>query len=518
MPRFFNVAGPCQPGDHYLLPAQARLADLQTLIDTKQFFVIHAARQSGKTTLLLDLVRTLNEGGRYAALYLSCERAQGLDDSAAGVPALLEALERELRWHPLLKEQDLGDHAGLDRLSPSSRLLEAFSRLAQASPRPLVVLMDEADCLGGATLIGVLRQLRDGYVNRSRAPFIHSLALVGMRNIRDFKASVRPDAQTLGSASPFNIVKESLTLRNFTRDEVATLYAQHTAETGQVFPPDVVDLVHAQTQGQPWLVNAIACQIVERELRRDPTLPITVATAQAAIQALILRRDTHIDSLLERLKEDRVRRVVEPVILGAEHALDMLSDDVRYCLDLGLLQSDKGTLSAACPIYAEVICRALSWSSQAALPTTLEHRWMTEDALDLDGLLRAFQQFWRENAEAWTGRYDYAEAAPHLILMAFLQRVLNGGGYIAREFATGRKRLDLDVQYGGKHHPIELKLWYGPKARGDGEQQLADYCRSLGTGDGWLLLFDRRPGRSWEERIFWDTVERDGVRLRVIGC
>jgi hypothetical protein len=514
MARIFNVAGPCLPEDHYLLPAQARLDGLQTLIDSNQFFVIHAARQSGKTTLLLDLVRTIEASGRYRALYATAEAGHGQDDPERGIPAVVGALQMAAWGAPWLQGREV---PGFGEVTVLQRVQRVIAWMCQQADRPLVLLLDEADCLGGGTLVSVLRQLRQGYVMRGTHPFLHSLALVGMRNLRDFKAGMRPDTETLGSASPFNIIKEALTLRQFTRDEVACLYAQHTAATGQVFPASVVDLIHHQTQGQPWLVNAIACQIVERELRRDPGLAITTAVAQAAIQHLILRRDTHIDSLIERLREDRVRRVVEPVILGEERALDMVSDDVRYCLDLGLLRDDRGTISPACPIYAEVIARALSWSSQCAIDPALEHRWVGADGIDLDGLLRAFQQFWRDNADIWAPRELYPEAAPHLILMAYLQRVINGGCHIAREFATGRKRVDLNLTHAGRHHPIELKLWRGPASREEGLAQLAAYCGRLGCADGWLVLFDRRPERSWEQRCTWDLVERDGKRLRVVG-
>ena len=164
------------------------------------------------------------------------------------------------------------------------------------------------------------------------------------------------------------------------------------------------------------------------------------------------------------------------------------------------------------------MARALSWSSQCALPSTLEHRWLSSAGVDLDGLLKAFQTFWRENADIWTTKYDYPEAAPHLILMAYLQRVLNGGAQIAREFATGRRRMDLDIFYANRHHPIELKLWRGAKSRQEGLDQLAAYCRSLGVADGWVVLFDRRPDRTWDERITWETVIHDGVNIRVVGC
>ena len=88
MPKFFNIAGPCVPGEHYLLPALARLPELSGLIATKQYFVIHAARQSGKTTLLKALARDLTTKGTHLALYCSLEMVQGVSESEQGVPAI----------------------------------------------------------------------------------------------------------------------------------------------------------------------------------------------------------------------------------------------------------------------------------------------------------------------------------------------------------------------------------------------------------------------------------------------
>jgi type II secretory pathway predicted ATPase ExeA len=168
--------------------------------------------------------------------------------------------------------------------------------------KPLVIFFDEADCLSDDTLISFLRQLRAGYNDRSFTPFVHSVALVGMRNIRDYKAKVRPDSESLGSASPFNIVAKSLTLQNFTKEEIVKLYRQHTGETGQIFEEDAIELVWEQTQGQPWLVNAIAREAIVEILQSDYTKSVTADLVSEAIQNIILALPTHIDSLLERLE------------------------------------------------------------------------------------------------------------------------------------------------------------------------------------------------------------------------
>jgi hypothetical protein len=516
MNRFFNTAGPCVPGRHYLLSAADRCPEITALVAREQYFVIHAARQSGKTTLLLELRNALEAGGRHRALYCSLESVQGIDDPREGLPAITRGLIGSLSALRGLDAAPVA--AGTDHADYTNALKLLLQRLCAALDRPLVLLFDEVDCLAEGTLITFLRQLRDGYVNRAGgAPFPSSCALVGMRNIRDYKAQVRPGAATLGSASPFNIVAEALTLANFTGAEVGALYAQHTADTGQAFPPEAVTRAFYWSQGQPWLVNALAREVVDKLLGGDPARPVTAALFDEAAERLILRRDTHIDSLIERLREARVKRIVEPVLLGDDRGFDLAGDDCRYVLDLGLLRADRGRLEAANPVYREVIVRALSYSDQFALQTRVENRWMKDGELDMNGLLKGFQRFWRENADVWTEKYDYREAAPHLILQAFLQRVVNGGAYIDREFALGRRRLDLCVALGDRRYPVELKLSRGERTEEEGLEQLAEYMDACGAAEGWLVVFDRRPGRSWDERIFWRTIERGGKTLHVVG-
>ncbi|KYF53824.1 hypothetical protein BE04_29940, partial [Sorangium cellulosum] len=174
-------------------------------------------------------------------------------------------------------------------------------------------------------------------------------------------------AGRLGTASPFNIKAESLTMRNFTRGEVAELYGQHTSETGQEFLPEAVDRAFYLTQGQPWLVNALAQQLTEA-LVQDPAQPITADHVEQAKEILIRRQDTHLDSLMDRLQEPRVRAIVEPMLAGGTPG-NVPEDDRRFVVDLGLLRrSELGGLTVANPIYREIIVRALAGGTRDALP------------------------------------------------------------------------------------------------------------------------------------------------------
>jgi len=517
MNKLFNIAGPCNSTDHYMIPLLERNTEIMSLINNKQYFVLHAARQTGKTTVLHELVNDINHKGNYYALYVSLESAQYFTDPEKGIPAIISKIYFQLQNSYLpdnIKNYRLEDNVELNVI-----VYSLLSKICRLMSKPIVVFFDEADCLSEGTLITFLRQLRDGYVNRSQIPFLHSVALVGMRNIRDYKARILEGRETLGSASPFNIITKALTLQYFSRQDIQNLYHQHTELTGQQFTSEAIDKAFYYTCGQPWLVNALARECFTEILREDTSITITEELIEQAAQNIMLRRDTHLDSLLERLKEQRVKEVIEPLILGKVQDFNILADNVAYCIDLGIIKINDGTLIPANPIYAEVIIRNLSYDSQFKMIQAVENKWITEDGkVDMTGLLKGFQEFWRENSTSWVERYQYKEAAPHLILQAFLQRLVNGGGKIYREFATGRKRMDLCLDLGGKKYPIELKLHYGKKTLPDGQKQLAEYMDTTDTSEGWLVIFDRRKYKSWKEKIYWRAHNINNKKIHVVGC
>ena len=302
MPRWFNTGGVCNPGDHYMLPPMRRLPEVRRVIDQKGYFVLHAPRQIGKTTALLSLARELTAEGRYAAVLVSMiTGADFTSDPGVAELAILDAWRRKaLSQLPADLQPPPWPAA-----PPGARIGAALQAWAGASPRPLVVFLDEIDSLRDEVLISVLRQLQEGYIDRPQG-FPWSLAIIGLRDVRDYRIALS-DEERAGTPSPFNIMVRSFTLRDFTRDEVAELYQQHTDDTGQRFDAGAVDRAFELTQGQPWLVNAIARELVETVVP-EITRSVTVADVDAAKEILIARRDVHIDSLADRLRDPRVRR------------------------------------------------------------------------------------------------------------------------------------------------------------------------------------------------------------------
>jgi hypothetical protein len=293
--RFFNTNGTCDPSEHYMLPPLPRVDGVDELIEKKLYFVLHAPHQSGKTTYLKALTEKINSGGQYYAVNCSLSSLRTTHDEEKAMGKVVAQVNAGL-----LSSKDEGLKKLAYAFSSRPYMADADIRvrfmlndLCQALDRELVVFFDEADCLLEDPLVTFLSQIRDGYLYRSDSPgtrFPRSMALVGMRDIRDYMSRVRPDEMSTGTASPFNIKKESFTLANFTREEIGSLYGQHTAETGQAFEPAAIDRAWHWSEGQPWLVCALADETVVRQLENDCSRTVSMTAIDLAAQALILRR------------------------------------------------------------------------------------------------------------------------------------------------------------------------------------------------------------------------------------
>jgi type II secretory pathway predicted ATPase ExeA len=185
MSRWFNTAGPCKADIHYMLSPTSRLPDLERLIAQESYFVIHAPRQTGKTTAMLALASELTTSGRYTAVMVSAEvGAPFSHDPGAAENAILGAWRSRAQLH---LPDDLHPPV-LNEGQPGQRIQAALQAWAQASARPLVLFIDEIDALQDEALISILRQLRDGYPTRPKN-FPLSVGLVGLRDVRDYKVA-----------------------------------------------------------------------------------------------------------------------------------------------------------------------------------------------------------------------------------------------------------------------------------------------------------------------------------------
>ena len=528
--RFFNTTGPVVAADHYCIPPLARLDvdELLRLVRDKRYFVLHAPRQTGKTSALLALRERLDaEGCR--CVYVNVEVAQtAREDVGQAMRTVLGRLASRARLAPGDGFLEGVYRELLTQYGPHEVLLEALMRWAEADAAPLVLLIDEIDMLVGDSLLAVLRQLRAGYDQRPHS-FPQSVVLCGVRDVRDYRIHSASANAVVAGGSAFNVKAESWRLGDFSQADVAALLGQHTAETGQAFTAAAVETVWSQTRGQPWLVNALADEACFRtRLNRDRSRPIDEEAVRASQERIILRRETHLDQLAATLREDRVRRVVEPLLSGAE-TRQFTDRDLEYARDLGLVARDL-PYRIANPIYAEVVPRELTWVVQGEFEQETAWYVDADGGLNTRKLLAAFQTFFRAHSEHWSQRFRYQEAWPQLLLQAFLQRVVNSGGRIEREYGLGRGRTDLLIVWprwaggaasaagpspaAGGESPeeaarvdrivIECKVLHGSLERtiAEGLEQTAAYMDRCAAQEGHLVIIDRAAGKRWDDKVF----------------
>ena len=359
VPKFFNTAGPIQPDIHYNVEPLSRmdLEEVEQLIYQRKYFVLHAPRQTGKTSCLLALRDYLNARGEFIAVYANVEAGQAARNNVAEV-VLATAAAIADRVDTLRGGNEAVKLLRAVRESNESAggLLTAFIRaLCESLPLPLVLFLDEIDALVGDGLVSVLRQIRAGYDQRP-LHFPQTIVLCGVRDVRDYRIVLsNQDIVTGGSA--FNIKAKSLRLGNLTKEEIHDLYMQHTAATGQEFDEACFPMIWEATEGQPWLVNALGYEVtMEIRENRDRSIRIIPEMIYRAQENIIYRRDTHIDILIDKLREDRVRRVIAFILsegIGNEGG-NISRDDIEYTEDMGLICFDK-PLRIANGIYKEMI-------------------------------------------------------------------------------------------------------------------------------------------------------------------
>jgi len=495
-----------------MLPPADRLvgAQLDRYISEELYWVLHAPRQTGKTTFLQAWAREINAVGEAVACYVSLETCQGITDRDDAMITISKAVCAFAKKAGLpVPEVPLS--------MPKLLLDDTMHKWAeQIAPKPLVVLFDEVDVLEGEPLISFLRQLRSGFADRGSGKFPTSVALVGMRDLRDY-ITVAKDGIAPNPGSPFNIKSDSVFISNFSRQDVVALFAQRTAETGQEITAEALDYVYEQSWGQPWIVNSLFQRATMRILEATDYQAVTLDHIATAREQMILARETHLDALSVRLGDPRIRRVIEHIITGnTDLMLTRTSPEVELATDLGLIKWDTvAGFKISNPIYEDILTRHLNALFHDNMPPATDWNWQKFDGtLDMDSLLREFQDFWRSHSEIWEEKSDYTEAFPHLLLTAFLQRILNGGGRTDREVAAGRGRMDLRVEYMGEKNIIEIKLIRDrdnpEKVLEDGLRQIVAYRdKAAPCAPSYLMIFDRRTEtrrRPWDERISWEMV------------
>ncbi|MEZ4730375.1 MAG: AAA-like domain-containing protein [Caldilineaceae bacterium] len=491
--RYFNTHGPVNAQEHYVVPRQALVEQLTVQIEQGKFFTIYAPRQMGKTTLLNHLEVELRARPTYLPIVLSFELYESWSATQFWEDVITLIQSDLLRWAESM------DHATLPAIrtllsatvtSDIQWMRPFFTTLYKLVPTLRVVLIiDEFDATPQEVLSPLLQTWRAMYLERQRRPHsLHSVVLVGIQNIARLN---------FGRSSPFNIAYQHR-LADFSLPEVRDLLGQYTAETGQPFAAHVVDRLHEQTAGQPFLVNRTAAILTE-EVVQERTRPITMTDLRAALQKLVRESNYNFETVTRRAT--KYQDDLLEIIFGAERQFTLNNPMVKELHLFGILcERPDGNCQVANPIYKQVLIDYFTPFERglqgAILANGYDFRpYVVNDQLQMETILSRFREFIeRRGREAFKVTPMPQEATGQYLLMAYLDIVVRQiGGAHFTEVNSGEGRLDLVVVHKGRRYIIETKIWRGPALYDEGLTQLADYLTSEGQTTGYYVLFHARP-------------------------
>ena len=519
--RYFGTQGRVYPGRHYIVSRTEEIADIITRIEEGRYIVLFAPRQTGKTTffrLALDALAATSS--TYFPIQLNFEAYKNLS-----TPDFYDTLYKRVRKEIAQVFQERG-HVPTDALTrylDSTKLtnhismMEFFEEFAdfldsQYSEQKVVLIIDEFDGIPQAVLSDFLHTLRAIYLSdEERSP--HSVGIVGVKSIEQLNYD--------RSVSPFNI-QDEFHLRNFTRQQVQELLAQYTDEVGQSFAPEVIETLHSQTAGHPFLVNRFA-QILTEELEIPKTETITMAHFAKGHAQLLQENNANLTHLITNINRDSRFESVLMRIASYDRGVQftLRNEIIGELATYGVIaKGADGLCEIVNPIYQHCIIQAFQ-----PLINGLEGEYFAQDTntdfidylapngtLEVAALLDNFQGFiaragYRilqvpDTPQEFVGQY---------LLYTYLDqfvRIVGGGMYL--EVQTGRGRLDLLILHNGRKYIVETKIWEGERRYQSGKAQLAAYLKLEDAAEGYYVVFNHRTEP--EPRVKTETL--DGLTIR----
>ncbi|RKZ61436.1 MAG: hypothetical protein DRR08_08810 [Candidatus Parabeggiatoa sp. nov. 2] len=512
--RTFETRGPVDPNRNYVVPRTDEIADLVHRINDGRYIVIFAPRQTGKTTFFQWTLDTLDE--TYLPIQLNFEDYKNLSSEEFYHYLKADILQEIKNAEPLSQsKRNIALHQFLENYSLTSNVSMRifFEQLGgYLENRRLAIIIDEFDGIPTNEVGNFLHALRRIYLSKSRNRCPYSVGIVGVRSITQLNYD--------RSISPFNI-QDEFELPNFTLSQVRTLLEQYTKETGQVLEQDVIDGIHKQSGGQPFLVNRLA-QILTMELKIGLEQTLSTAHFQKALHKILNESNVHISHLKTNVRRKQRFETLLMEICSYEVGIrfnihnDLISELVTY----GILKAGvDGYCEITNPIYHYCILQIfqpiINGLERTYLPEDTDAGFLDyltgEGQINMRRLLDNFRDFitragYRilevpETPQEFVGQY---------LLFAYLDQFVHQiGGFMYTEVRSGRGRMDLIIFHQREKYIIETKIWEGKSRYADGKQQLAEYLKLEKVSEGYYIVFDHRQ----KPQARFDTDQIEGKEI-----
>ena len=506
--RHFGTQGRVYPEEHYIVPRTKETANFIERVKDGKYIVLFAPRQTGKTTFFRLALEALTEKDpTYFPIQLDFQTMRNAD-SATFYEQLYYRIQRQIKnvfqkcggvpsetLTQFLENTTLTDHFSMEEFFENlANFLDSDSHEDVPAFKRVVLLIDEFDGIPQTVVSDFLYALRQIYLSgKPRCP--HSVGIVGVKSITqlDYDRSI----------SPFNI-QDEFRLPNFTLEQVQGLFGQYTAEVGQAFAPEVIEAVHKQTAGQPFLVNRLA-QILTEELDVPKTETLTPLHFAGAHKRLLREGNTNIDHLRTNVRRDRRFESILLQIASYESGLPFNPDDplMNELVTYGVIaEGPDGLCEIVNPIYQHRILQIFKPTFNG-----LENIYFPEDTglnfidyltatgqLEMEALLNNFQGFIaRAGFRILQVPDTPQEYVGQHLLYAYLDHFVRiVGADMFLEVQTGRGRIDLLIIHNQRKYIVETKIWEGVRYYQSGKKQLAAYVKSEAAVEGYYVVFDHR--------------------------
>jgi len=511
--REFCAGGPIPKEGYYALRGKLEVGKILDKIEKGRYFVIYAARQTGKTSLIQEVIEKLKDDDRYLALYLTFQDFGRKMNDEEFYQQLARILLREIS----VALQEKGDREShrpeveIGECRSEWSFTELLETLHEQITYHLCLFIDEFEDIPKDVLDGFLRTLRGIYLRKQRNEsynILHSVGVIGVHSISQITFA--------STSSPFNI-HESISIPNFTAKQVKELLIQYAEETGEVFPEEVIEFIADKTGGQPYLVNLVA-QILTEEIKPYfENRAITLSDAETAyMKMLTMRGNTNLDSIRKRIKSEATKSRLVSIIYKGDIEYNLDDEVLEELITFGIIQEKDGYCVISNPAYSHTIIHAYKpWDNgpiEQYFPDGLSLVFDSEGFIKPHPVIENFQYFLPQvDPKFYFPEGTPIEIVPHYFLLSqfnILSR--HNGGHARAEVHQGHKRMDIVVfEKKGKKTVIECKIWRGSAYQNDAREQLVDYLVHENLSSGYLVFFNHRENASYSRStvdVFEKTV------------
>ncbi|VAX35235.1 hypothetical protein MNBD_UNCLBAC01-1693 [hydrothermal vent metagenome] len=484
--REFNTSGICSPQKHYYVSRSQDIQKALIGIEKNKYFTMFASRQMGKTTFVDELVGMLDKD-IYCPVVISFE-------------TMIDFEEVEF-YKYFTKELELkGSIKDIPVFTKAVDFKDFVQELQGKLKKKFILIIDEFDGLNKGYLGKLLHVFREIYFHRGEKFNLHSLILIGVRNITDVN---------MDNASPFN-TNDELPLPLFTKEQVFDLMHQYEEETGQPFAPEVKEAVYSNTKGQPGLSNAL-CKFLVEDYNPGGTTEIGMGSFDEMLNFFIHGHiSKNVANIINKVKQYK-EQVVRVFDTQKKIEFNIDTDWIGYlyingAIDCEVVKVD-GRMSTyvkfANPIYQKKIynCFKPDLGGESARyfePDEPLGKYYRDEKkeLDLFEIVKNYQRYVnRRGSQAFRHaqkRVDgtRVEAAYHYSLDAYLNSaVFSLGGSTHVEFPTGNGKTDIFVQYKDQRCVVEIKNYQNPAQIEQAKEQVATYAQTEGLSEAYLVIF-----------------------------